>query len=115
MGQKRKYTGEPYVSHCNAVAAADEATIAAAYLHDTLEDTATKYDDLVREFGTEVADLVVELTHVYTAGDHPTLSRKERKAKECARLAKVSPRAKLIKGADLAHNSRTIEKYDPEA
>lgn len=119
-GQKRKYSGGPFVNHCNAVAAAvqkagaNEATVAAAYLHDILEDTATTYDELVREFGSEVADLVVELTHVYTAEDYPTLSRKERKAKERDRLAKVSPRAKLIKRADLAHNRTTIEKYDPE-
>jgi (p)ppGpp synthase/HD superfamily hydrolase len=119
-GQKRKYTGEPYVCHCNAVAAAvqkaggDEATVAAAYLHDTREDTATTYDDLVREFGREVADLVEELTNIYKAKAYPELSRKERKAKERDRLAKVSPRAKLIKRADLAHNRTTIEKYDPE-
>jgi (p)ppGpp synthase/HD superfamily hydrolase len=118
--QKRKYTGEPYVTHCNAVAeavrafGADEPTIAAAYLHYTREDTPTTYEDLVREFGREVADLVEELTKVYSEEAYPTLTRKERKAKERDRLAKVSPRAKLIKRADLAHNRPSIEKYDPE-
>lgn len=117
-GQTRKYTGEPYVTHCNAVGAivqkagADEATVAAAYLHDTLEDTATKYDHVVREFGAEVADLVVELTKVYT--EETYRDQKERKALERDRLARVSPRAKLIKKADLAHNRPSIEKYDPE-
>jgi (p)ppGpp synthase/HD superfamily hydrolase len=118
-GQWRKYTGEPYVTHCNAVAAAvqaagaDEATVAAAYLHDTLEDTETTYATLVREFGTEVADLVVELTKVYTEEGYP--NRKDRKALERARLAKVSPRAKLIKRADLAHNRPSIEKHAPKS
>lgn len=41
----------------------DEAILAAAYLHDTLEDTNTTYDELVSEFNKEVADLVSEVTH----------------------------------------------------
>jgi hypothetical protein len=57
---------------------------------------------------------VVELTKVYTPEKYPTLTRKERKALERDRLANVSPRAKLIKRADLAHNRPSIEKYAPE-
>ena len=41
----------------------DEEMIATAYLHDTIEDTKTTYDKLVKEFGVVIADLVNELTH----------------------------------------------------
>jgi (p)ppGpp synthase/HD superfamily hydrolase len=118
--QKRKYTAQPYFTHVDAVARAiqasggDEAMVAAAYLHDTLEDTATTYSELVAEFGTEVADLVKELTDVYTPLTHPGLNRKARKALEVQRLAKVSDRAKLIKRADMADNTSSIEQHDPK-
>ena len=119
-GQLRKYTNEPYIVHPNAVARAvanaggDTATIAAAYLHDTLEDTATTYDELVENFGTEIADLVVELTDVYTSEAFPQLNRKARKALECARIAGISAKAKMVKYYDIAHNTESIVKYDPK-
>lgn len=119
-GQVRKYTHEPYFTHVEAVAkavaadGADEATIAAAYLHDTIEDTSTTYEQLVIAFGIEVADLVVELTHVYTPEDYPHLNRRARKALEIGRLARISKRAKTIKRADLAHNGLSIVKHDPD-
>jgi len=61
--------GQPYIVHPARVAGlvslcgADDTVIAAAWLHDTIEDTETTYDDLVAEFGQEVADLVNEVTH----------------------------------------------------
>lgn len=119
-GQKRNYTGEPYYTHLVAVAHrvalapdADEATVAAAYLHDTLEDTPATYAQLVSEFGAEVADLVVEVTNVYTSKVYPHLDRTTRKALEAERLATISDRAKLIKRADIAHNTETIARHDP--
>jgi len=48
----------------------DEHIIAAAYLHDTLEDTDTTYKELVHEFGTDIADLVNEVTHEGKKDEH---------------------------------------------
>src|SRR6266403_1629376 len=66
-GQKR-HTGEPYISHPLAVAQIliemrmDPATIAAAILHDVIEDTPIEKHDLVEKFGKEIADLVDGVT-----------------------------------------------------
>lgn len=68
FGQERD-DGQPYIVHPSRVAGlisligGDDAMVAAAWLHDTVEDTDTTYEDLVREFGTEIADLVMEVTH----------------------------------------------------
>lgn len=119
VGQVRKYTFEPYFTHVEAVAravaadGADAATIAAAYLHDTLEDTATTEAELLAEFGPEVTNLVIELTHVYTKEAYPDLDRKARKALEAKRLATISPKAKMIKAADFEHNAASIIRHDP--
>ena len=116
-GQERKYTGEPYVTHVLAVAelvrsiGAREAMVAAAILHDTLEDTATTVAELEQEFGSEVAALVVELTDVFVPGNGG--NRAERKAKEAARLATVSPDAQTIKIADMIDNTHSIVERDP--
>ncbi len=66
-GQKRA-SGEPYISHCVAVAEIlmdmhmPAEVVAAGLLHDTLEDTALTYEDLEREFGADVANLVKGVT-----------------------------------------------------
>jgi GTP pyrophosphokinase len=68
-GQKRK-NGEPYFNHCLAAAEAiaewglDEPTIAAALLHDTLEDTGHTLDELKKEFGEEAAFFVDGVTKI---------------------------------------------------
>jgi len=70
-GQKRR-SGEDYINHPRRVAkilkehGAPQATIAAAYAHDTLEDTPTTYDEIKQEFGTKIAKLV---KHVTSDGD----------------------------------------------
>jgi (p)ppGpp synthase/HD superfamily hydrolase len=77
----------------------DAEIIAAAYLHDTLEDTNTTYDELVNEFGVRVADLVNELTHEGEK-DHyyfPRLKSKE---------------AILIKLIDRASNISRMENWN---
>lgn len=67
-GQVRKFSGLPYVVHPESVAnlaqkyTQDPIIVAAAYLHDTIEDTEATHDILVQEFGKEVANLVQELT-----------------------------------------------------
>ena len=115
--QKRKYSGEPYITHPLEVAARvaectdDADVIIAAVLHDTLEDTQTTYDEIAQKFGHDVAILVYELTDRHPAGSGG--NRAERKALEHARLKGVSREAKLIKVMDLQHNRADIELRDP--
>jgi (p)ppGpp synthase/HD superfamily hydrolase len=118
-GQKRKYTGDDYIVHPIAVAelvrerGGDENQIMAALLHDTIEDTDVFYGQLHKEFGEDVAQLVLELTDVYTHEAYPRANRALRKVKEADRLAKVSDRAKLIKLCDMIDNTKTIVEHDP--
>lgn len=118
-GQKRKYTGEPYIVHPIAVADMVQRNggtpnmIAAALLHDVLEDTDATVEEVEAITNREVAMLVVELTDQYTKDFYPELNRKVRKRLEAERLAKVSPEAKAIKHADMADNTATIVAHDP--
>lgn len=114
---KRKYTHEPYINHCIDVADmvydlpdSTAEMVAAAYLHDTLEDTDVTYDQLVALFGVSVAQLVLELTNQYE--DSLALNRPQRKEKERARLVRISPQAQTIKYADIIDNVPSIAKYD---
>lgn len=118
-GQVRKYTGEPYVTHCIAVASevvlrgGDDHQVAAALLHDTLEDTHLTPADLVADFGQDVADLVLELTDVYTSEAYPSWNRALRKAAEAERIRRISPRAKLVKLCDIRDNTKDIVANAP--
>jgi hypothetical protein len=89
----------------------DEEMIAAAWLHDTVEDTTVTLDKIARRFGGGIAGLVGELTDVSTPADG---SRRERKAIDREHTAAASARAKTIKLADLIDNSRDITANDPE-
>lgn len=117
QGQTRKGTSLPYFTHCHDVAkevakcGGDSVTVAAAYLHDVLEDTAITAHQLSFEYGfpQEVVDVVVELTDVYTHQAYPTLPRSERKKLETKRLSSISRRAKLVKLCDIEDNDKTIE------
>jgi (p)ppGpp synthase/HD superfamily hydrolase len=116
-GQFRKGTGAPYVTHPIAVAEAvrvrggDDFAIAAAYLHDVLEDTDFTSKDLLEIFclPREVVDIVIELTDVFTHESFPHLGRAKRKEMETKRLAGISDRAKLVKICDIEDNDKTIE------
>jgi hypothetical protein len=116
IDQRRKYSGQPYQEHLKAVAALvaevtdDAQTIAAAWLHDTVEDTPATFGDLEREFGPAVARLVSELTDVSRPGDG---NRAVRKAMDRNHTAQASPRAKTVKLADLTDNCRDICRHDP--
>ena len=118
--QKRKYSGEPYFVHPEAVAkivaekGGDYEMIAAAYLHDTIEDCDITYERILVEFGKRVADLVLELTDVYTSESYPTKNRAERKRLEAERLWKISDDAKMIKRADIKHNTSDIVANDAD-
>ncbi len=114
--QVRKYTGEPYFVHCEEVAGilADHGfrpeVVAAAYLHDTLEDTDTTLQELLAEFGPDVLSLVMQVTDVSLPGDG---NRKVRKALDRDHLAAASAEGQSIKLADLISNSRSIAEHDP--
>ena len=115
--QKRKYTGESYIIHPVAVAKIVASVtdgcveIAAALLHDVIEDTDKTYDDIFNAgFRHLVANLVLEVTDVSKPEDGNRAIRKEIDRQH---LAKASPSGQTIKLADLIHNTESIVKYDP--
>jgi hypothetical protein len=116
IDQRRKYTAQPYEVHLKAVAELvgsvtdDAEMIAAAWLHDTLEDTPATYEDIEKEFGPGVAQLVADLTDISRPSDG---NRAIRKAIDRAHLARAGTRAKTVKLADLVDNCRDICKHDP--
>lgn len=115
--QKRKYNFEPYWHHCREVAFLVEAIggtpemVAAAWLHDTVEDTGTSMKTIVSEFGHEVGILVDDLTDVSKPEDG---NRAVRKEMDRAHTAAATPKAKTIKLADLISNSASINRHDPD-
>jgi len=116
-GQVRRYTGEPYIEHPAEVVAllkragvTDDAMLAAAWLHDVVEDTRLTIRDVQQAFGP-VAILVLELTDCTTLADG---NRAYRKSFECDRLRRVSAQSKSIKCADLISNTRSIREHDPK-
>ena len=114
---KRKYTGEPYYVHLDEVrnivkqAGGSVNQQCAALLHDTVEDTSVTPADVTREFGPQIAKLVVELTDVSKPEDG---NRKVRKGIDRDKLAGVSAEAQTVKYADLISNGRDIGKNDPK-
>ncbi|MEO1583851.1 MAG: HD domain-containing protein [Planctomycetota bacterium] len=109
--QMRKDRRTPYVAHPARVAmtvrdtfgVTDPAAIAAAFLHDTIEDTPADYDDIDERFGSEIARLVAALTK------NMLLPEQEREADYDARLTRADWRARLIKLADVLDNAEDIE------
>lgn len=118
-GQTRM-TGEPYIYHPIAVAKIlaemrmDEKTLIAAILHDVIEDTPTHKEQIAREFGEEVAEIVDGVTKL----DHLQFDNKQEAKAESFRkmiLAMVKDiRVILIKLADRMHNMRTLGIMRPE-
>ena len=115
--QVRRYTNEAYIVHPQAVAERvagvlpDPIVLAAAWLHDVVEDTEVQLAEIEHHFGLEVAALVEQLT----SGPHPPhLSRKQRKQKDREQLHAASAAAKTIKLADIIDNTHTITERDPE-
>ncbi len=115
-GQTRKYTGEPYITHCQdvvtilqyAYGVTDEA-IQAAWLHDTVEDTACTLDQVKNEFGDTVAKYVWYLTNVPKFVGR----RKKRAAIDNDRLIHAPRLVKEIKCADIISNCLNIAELDP--
>ena len=119
MGQERKYDNIPYIVHPIAVAKMvadltdDDDMIAAAYLHDVVEDTVVTHEQIFDRFGLRIAELVYDLTDQFTKEEYPDLNRKVRKQLEAKRLGKCPKDVQLIKICDMADNTKTIIKDDP--
>ena len=114
--QRRKYTGEMYIVHPIEVMEIvktvphDDAMLAAALLHDVVEDTAVTLEEIRTSFGDDVASLVDDLTDVSKPEDG---NRKTRKALDREQSAQTSATEQTIKLADLISNSRDILENDP--
>src|SRR3974390_537861 len=120
-GEQRRASGDPYFSHPLEVAAIltdlklDDATIAAALLHDTIEDTETTRAEIDALFGPGIGRLVEGLTKL------KKLDLVTREAKQAENLRKlllaiaVDVRVLLVKLADRLHNMRTLHHVPPEA
>ena len=117
VAQLRKYTNEPYIVHPAEVAqiveiaGGSDAMIAAAWLHDTVEDTGVTIETIRAEIGAEVAELVGWLTDV-SRPDHG--NRAARKAVDRAHTAMASAEAQTIKLADLISNCNSIVEHDAD-
>lgn len=124
-GQERKYTGGPYIQHPARVASMarklklSEEAIAAAYLHDVIEDCSEKFGGpgntakkILDLFGARVAFLVDGLTDLQTPKDG---NRKVRKERVRASLAESGDaELQTLKILDMADNARSIIRDDPK-
>jgi guanosine-3',5'-bis(diphosphate) 3'-pyrophosphohydrolase len=120
-GEQKRASGDPYFSHPLAVAAIltdlklDDATIAAALLHDTIEDTQATRAEIDQMFGKDIGALVEGLTKL------KKLDLVTKEAKQAENLRKLllaiadDVRVLLIKLADRLHNMRTLSHMPPEA
>lgn len=115
-GQVRKYTGEPYTTHLQEVAAIvrsvpyTEDMVCAAWLHDSLEDTSCPGWKIEELFGPMVYHLVWLLSDLTPLASG---NRAYRKGLYRQKLAMFGPEAQTIKLADLISNARSIFKHDP--
>lgn len=114
--QRRKdKEASPYINHPIALAAvlnregavSDPVVLAAAILHDTLEDTATTVEELRAEFGAKIAGIVAEVT------DDKALKKEERKRLQIEHAGGISSEAKLVKLADKICNIRDVADHPP--
>lgn len=114
--QVRKYTGEPYIVHPVAVAkilhdiGATHEQVAAALLHDVVEDTDITPLMVVAEFGQDIAVMVGWLTDVSQPGDG---NRAQRKKLDREHAMAAPAAVQTIKVADLMDNTKSITAYDP--
>jgi len=139
-GQMRKWASDPYIVHPRRVAAmvakldgTDHVDVAAALLHDVVEDTEVKEDRLrnnllasldgyTEDDVNATVALVMELTKTYPDDEERLLSRAEKRERDWAQLRSVSKRAQRIKMCDRIDNitgspmpSGMRRKYKPES
>jgi guanosine-3',5'-bis(diphosphate) 3'-pyrophosphohydrolase len=114
--QRRKdVESSPYINHpitlanilCNEAHVTDSEVICAALLHDTVEDTDTTADELEREFGAAIRNIVMDVT------DDKRLAKAERKQRQVEHAADISDKAKLVKLADKISNLRDMTTCPP--
>ena len=114
--QKRKdVNASPYINHPIQLAnvlvlegrVSDPVVIAAALLHDTIEDTQTTWQELRGAFGDEVADIVLEVT------DTKWIAKTARKRLQVAKARHASEKAQLVKLADKICNVRDVAAHPP--
>jgi guanosine-3',5'-bis(diphosphate) 3'-pyrophosphohydrolase len=113
--RRKDIDAPPYINHPIAVANTlaaeagvdDKIVLAAALLHDTIEDTGTTEGELEAAFGAEVTGVVVEVT------DNKALPKAERKRLQVEHAPHLSLRAKLVKLADKISNLRDISTSPP--
>jgi len=115
---QKRHSGDPYVIHPVAVAdiltelKLDSATIATGLLHDTIEDTHATYNTIVKEFGSEVADLVDGVTKISVLENQANTSTKAENFRKLILATSKDIRVLLVKIADRLHNMRTIDAID---
>ena len=113
-GQVRK-SGDPYICHCLGVAKilaelqAGPQTICVGLLHDTIEDTETTKEEIEKNFGKEVADLVEALTKVTRLSDYKNVEFTAENHRNIFVAMAKDVRAIIVKLADRLHNMRTLQ------
>ena len=119
-GDQLRKSGEPYIIHPTNVAytiadlGLDEQTISAALLHDVVEDTDATYEDIVKEFGKEIADMVDGVTKLKQI-QHASIEENQVENYRKMFLAMGKDiRVIIIKLADRLHNMRTLEFLRPD-
>jgi (p)ppGpp synthase/HD superfamily hydrolase len=116
IGQKRKYSGDDYIVHPARVASivmrhgGTDEMVAAAWLHDTVEDTDVCPILITKMFGVDVANIVEGLTDVSLPSDG---NRAKRKSIDRMHSASASTESQFVKCADIIDNSWDIAENDP--
>jgi len=118
-GQKRM-SGEDFVSHSIGVALIlaeqllDSTTIAAALLHDVVEDSDVRTEDIAKEFGSEIAGIVDGLTKISSLTFRSSAEEQVENYRKLLLSIAKDARVIIIKLGDRLHNMRTLEHLSPE-
>ena len=119
-GEQLRMSGEPYMVHPVHVAfilsqlEMDDETICAALLHDVVEDTPKTHEDLVKEFGSSIADMVAGVTKLGTIRYETAQEQQVENYRKMFLAMGKDIRVILIKLADRLHNMRTLKFLNRE-
>jgi GTP pyrophosphokinase len=115
-----RHSGEPYFTHPVAVTLIlaeqqmDDASLATALLHDTIEDTKASFAEVEKRFGREVADLVDGVTKLTNLQLTSTQTKQAENFRKLFMATSRDLRVTLVKLADRLHNMRTIKSMRPD-